>query len=60
MQIVVFDFKGFLKEGQGAAQFLRATENAGKVVIGDGAIPISFISVGFSLFQKFKGNRVVF
>ena len=42
VEVVVFDFEGFLEVGQRTSQFFSATEDASEVVICNCAVAIAF------------------
>ena len=54
VQVVILDLQCLLQVGQGAAELLCPSEDASKVIVGNGSITVAFLSETHSLVKQLE------
>mmetsp|Transcript_7139 Transcript_7139/g.11284 ORF Transcript_7139/g.11284 Transcript_7139/m.11284 type:complete len:204 (+) Transcript_7139:206-817(+) len=56
MEVVIFNFQGFLQIAEGGPQLLSSSENASEVIVCNSPVLVAFFGQGLCLLQKLEGN----
>ena len=59
VQVIILDLERLLEVRQGAAELLSPSEDASKVIVGNGSITVAFLSEAHSLVEQLEADLEV-